>query len=275
MNPQFSHITELFEPKVVKALRNQVGRDAAHSEALGKESVEEGDVEAGIVHYRRAVEQAPGDARLARELAGVLAFTDDEEGAEAAWHDALELEDDADARAGLADVLLRQARGREAVEELRAAVGLRPDESRHHARLARVLVERRAPRAAAESYARAIILRPDDAALRAEYAELLQKEGRLDEALAEWKAATDLSPGDDHLYARGAVTLWKSGKRAEAIRSIRLATDLNPENEAYFAMLENLLRLDGQTAEAEKYADDEIDPYDRAVADRFADEIIA
>lgn len=253
-------------------LRHQTGKSVEESRELGGKSLTAGDYAAAVQHFRRAVEQREGDDPTPiLDLADALAYGDELPAAFRKFQKALRVKETADPYVGLGEIARRYGKYREAVEHLRRAIELEPDQPYHHYKLSETLAELGERKQAVIAIQNAIALKPDDSFFHFWLAELLARMRELDDALTAYRAAIELSPGDDHLYLRTAVAFWRSGKVPEALKALRLASDLDPEKLIYHALMAHILyraeRVDEARPEAQKA--EKMDAYDRDLLHRI------
>jgi tetratricopeptide (TPR) repeat protein len=176
----------------------------------------EGSASRALAAARAIAAQAPRSAR-ARRLLGIAA---DEAGA-----------------------------GGEAIENLEAAVSLRPDDVDAHLGLARAYSRSGRLREAAASAGAALRLDPGSAAVLAAVAgSLLPWNEPRAEALA--RRALELEPGLEAAHANLAAALWGQGRLEEAERHCREAMRRNPAALVHKLNLALILRHRGRLAEA-------------------------
>lgn len=272
MEPNFKTIADLFAAPQPEALKvsekpRKEGKNAEESDALGRANLNDGNVEAAIKHFRRAVEQREkGDVSSRIDLAGALEFGDYMPQAFRQYEKALKVKEDAtEARLGLSDVYRRYGRFKDAIDELEKAIAVEPSNPYFHFKLAETLKEAGYPKRALEAAQGAVIAKPDDAFYHYWIGDLLIGMKRFDEALASFQAAIELSPGDEFLYERAAIAFWGANRGPEAIKALRLASDLDPGKALYHGMLYEFLFELGMKEEAalEKESADRMDTYDR------------
>jgi tetratricopeptide (TPR) repeat protein len=277
--PSFDKIAELFKlpkppsPDEIKANpRKKHGETPEESDALGAQSLGDGDYETAIRHFKEAVAQRdPNDITSVINLAGAYDATDQYPQAYRQYEKALRAQKDApEPHIGLSDLLRRYGRFRDAVEELQRAIEREPGNAFYHMKLAETLREMGERKRALASAQRAITIKPDTSFYHYWVGDLLIEMNRNDEALDSLRAAIELSPGDDFLYLRTAVAFWKTGKRPEAVKALRLASDLDPSKHVYHGLLEELLREMGQDEEAnlETERATKMDRFDDSIMER-------
>jgi len=260
MDPRYAQIAELFglyvEPQPTEAQPEKkeklAGRSADESDEMGKESLAEGDYEAAIKHFRRAIEQRdPNDIKSHMNLGGAFEYSDQGPMAMRLYLRALkQRKDEPEPYVGLASVLKRYSRFREAVEELQNAIELDPDNAYLHSQLAQLLREMGEKKRALVAAMGAVAAAPDQSYYHYWIGDLLMSMGRWSEALDSLQAAIELSPGDDHLFLKSAISFWADGKRTQAIKAIRLASDLDPSKHLYHGLLAVFLRAEGLEEDA-------------------------
>ncbi len=283
MDPSFKAIADLFaipppeELEIKRAKYKSQGDTAEESDAFGKQSLNDGDFEAAIKHFKRAVEQrGQGDIASRIDLAGAYEYTDQYPQALRQYEKALrEREDAAEPHIGISDLYKRYGRFRDSIQQLEEAVRLEPNNSFYHFKLAEALRDAGEPRRALAAAQGAVAAKPDEAFYHYWIGDLLIQMKRFDEALDSLRAAIELSPGDDHLYIRAAVGFWGAQRRPEAIKAVRLASDLDPSKHLYHGLLEMLLDEMDLTEEAnlETERANKMDPFDQDNLRRLAVEM--
>lgn len=260
MDPRYQQIAELFglyvEPPSDEGQPERkerlTGRSAEESDEMGKESLAEGDYEEAINHFKRAIEQRdPGDIKSHMNLAGAFEVTDQAPMAMRLYLRALrQRKDEPEPYVGLASVLKRYSRFREAAAELQNAIELDPGNAFLHSQLAQLLREMGEKKRALVAAMGAVAAAPDQAYYHYWIGDLLMSMGRWGEALDALQAAIELSPGDDHLFLKSAISFWADGKRAQAIKALRLASDLDPSKHLYHGLLAVFLKAEGHEEDA-------------------------
>ncbi len=158
-----------------------------------------GDFESAIPLLRELIAAAPGDAVLARQLAGALDAT------------------------GIAE---------EAAGWYRRALALDPADARAHDELGRLLGRRGDMQGAGDHLHAAVKLDPSLVTARAALGDLLCRAGRFGEGIVELKAALALDPGNWPLALRLGTALASLGpeRRDEAMDCFRRVIALSPGN---------------------------------------------
>jgi tetratricopeptide (TPR) repeat protein len=258
MEPSFKAIADLFavpnpeELEIRREKRKSQGDTADESDELGRQSLNDGDYELAIKHFRRAVEQRNADDISSRiDLAGAYDYSDQYPQAMRQYEKALRLrEDAAEPRVGMSDLYKRYGRFRDSIQKLEEAISLEPGNSYYHMKLAETLRDAGEPTRALAAAQGAVAAKPDEAFYHYWIGDLLIQMKRYDEALDSLRAAIEMSPGDDYLYLRATVAFWGANRRPEAIKALRLASDLDPGKLLYYGLLEVLLGEMGLEEEA-------------------------
>jgi tetratricopeptide (TPR) repeat protein len=281
MQPSYLQIAELFglkapdvDPEVQENRRKKVGKTAQESEELGRMSLSDGDYEAAIKHFRKAVEQRdPGDIHARIELGGAFEYADQAPQAMRQYERAIQIRQDApEPHVGLSEIYRRYGRYKESIEELHTAIELEPGNAFFHHKLASVWRELGEKQRALVAAQGAVAAAPDESFYHYWIGDLLIEMRRYSEALDSLRAAIELSPGDDFLYLRAAVAFWGTAQRQEAVKAVRLASDLDPAKNLYYGVLGLLLTEMGLEDEAllEHARAQAMDAYDHEALRRLA-----
>lgn len=230
----------------------KVGRDADESASLGEQCIEEGDFQGAIKHFKKALEQTERpDAKEHVNLGGAFDVADMEDEAMAEYQLALEHNDaSADAQAGVSQILRRNAKFRESIENLVQAAEKDPRNPFYYFKLAESYREIKEYKLAVKAAEEAAKNGADDPFYWFWLGDLLIDLRQFMEALKPMKEAIDRSPGDDHLYLRAAIAFWGAGKKAEAVKSMRLASELDPDSALYLGLIDLFLKHSGEAADA-------------------------
>lgn len=274
MKPNYQQIADLFalplasvdEPNS-KPESQVEGRTTEESDQLGRACMTDGDFDAAIKHFKRAIEQSDGKPpeEVLLDLGGAYEYSDQAPQAYRQYLKALKSQkENPEPLIGISDLYKRQGRFRDAIEQIEVALKLEPESPYLLFKLAETLREM-GERTRALAAALAVIqLKPDDAFYHYWIGDLLITMGQYADALEALRAAIELSPGDDYLYLRAAVPFWRTDRRTEAVKAIRLASDLDPEKNVYHGLLEAMLTEMNQIEEAdlESARADKMDRYD-------------
>jgi len=274
MPPDYQQIAELFgleaaQPDEVEweetaSDAGEVGVDAL---TKGTAKLSDGDYEAAVEHFQRAVEHQEGDPRDALiGLATAQEMLGDSPAAFRQFRMAQRMHaKDPDPLVGLSDLYLRDGNLREALRELEAAIRAEPYNPYFHLKVAEALRSRGKLAEADTAAQQAVLLAPDQAFYHYWRGDLALERRQYLVALDCLRAAIELSPGDDHLLVRAALAFWGAERPVDAIKAMRLASDLDPEKLPYYALLADFLRSEGRIDEADTEAKraGELDRYDR------------
>jgi tetratricopeptide (TPR) repeat protein len=283
MEPSRKEIADLFsvvfdkDLEITNPVRKLKGDNARESSELGKQSLNEGDLDKAIEHFRRAIEQRdPADVSGLVDLAGVYEFAEMAPQALRQYEKALRIKDNSsESRLGMSQVFKRNARYKDSLKHLEEALALEPRNAFYRFKIAEILREMSDKERALESAQLAMAAAPTDSFYHYWVGDLLIEMKRFGEALQSLRAAIELSPGDDYLYLRAASAFWGARRPQEAIKSVRLASDLDPDKDLYHGLLELLLRNSGmvEEAELERERAAKMDDYDRDALRRIAEEL--
>ena len=283
MDQTFKTIADLFavaqpdEVTVKSPTRKKEGKTAEESDQLGRQCLQEGDIEAAIKHFKTAVSQRDATDIASRlDLAGAYDYADQAPQAYRQYQQALRLQSDAaEPLLGISDLMRRHGRFRDSVVSLEEAIKREPANAYLRIKLAEVLRDAGERKRALTAAQQAIVAKPDEAFYHYWIGDLLIQMERYEEALDSLRAAIELSPGDDFLYLRAAVAFWRVGRKQEAIKAIRLASDLDPAKHFYHGLLGILLEENNLPEEASQESDraSQMDRYDHDTLARVLDEM--
>jgi tetratricopeptide (TPR) repeat protein len=203
--------------------------------ALGFELDADRQYDEAITHYREYIRFRPYDINVIRAytlLGRALSVQGQLDAAAEAFRQVLLMQPrHADARGGLADVLLRQERYDEAIREYREYLRLEPDNAAAHSQLGIALVGRDMEQEAVQEFTRASELKPEDPAARLNLANALASVGRLDEAINHYRRGLAVAPTSVALHNALATVLAAQGKVEEAFAMFRRSLELDPTDE--------------------------------------------
>jgi tetratricopeptide (TPR) repeat protein len=247
--------------------KNKKGATAEESSALGAECLAEGEYEAAIAHFRKAVEQRGKQDIAGRiDLGGALEAADRPAEALRQYQRASQMENTAaEPHLGSSQIYKQHGRYDESLVELEKAIELEPRNAFYRFKLAELLRSLKQYDEAIQAAAMAAATAPTDSFYHYWIADLLIELRRFEEALEPMRLALELSPGDDYFYYRASAAFWGAGKQAEAIRAIRLASELDPDKAIYHGLLAEYLLATGMNEEAglEQKSAEKMDAYDR------------
>jgi predicted TPR repeat methyltransferase len=152
--------------------------------------------------------------------------------------------------ASLGQLLLRQERYAQAINELTAALDARPGNAGWLASRAEAHEHSGAIFKAIDDAASAVIAEPKSAPHAALLARLLQRSGRHDEAVVSWAEAIRLD-GEQITYYEGlAHSMWVKGNPEAALEIYDKLNSSYPENETYYVLIAELHMQTQKPAEA-------------------------
>jgi predicted TPR repeat methyltransferase len=147
---------------------------------------------------------------------------------------------EAQLHASLGQLLLRQERYAQAINELTAALDARPDNAAWLASRAEAHEHSGSIFKAVEDAASAVLAEPKSAEHAALLARVLQRSGRHDEAVLSWAEAIRLD-GEKLAYYEGlAHAMWIKGSLDSAVEIYEKLLAAYPENESYYVLISEL-----------------------------------
>ncbi|MEJ6002317.1 O-linked N-acetylglucosamine transferase, SPINDLY family protein [Paucibacter soli] len=134
-----------------------------------------------------------------------------------------------------------QAQGKEAIETLRRARTLLPDDAELPSNLGNLLSQQGLHKEALACYRDALALRPDFAEAHGNLGLALMRAGRLDDALPCLQRALQLKPGFVEAHCNLGLVLQRLGRLDEALQAFERALALKPDFAAAQALLDKAL----------------------------------
>ncbi len=278
MNPDYKLIQELFDipgagaPEAPHSTaRGKKGRDSEHSRRLGGQAMSDGDYEAAIEHFKRAVEQSNELSPWPlMDLGAAYSTTDQVPQAFRQYLKAKRIQKSGELSIALAALYSQMGRSNDAINELRESVQLEPENAYTHHKLAAALRRAGYRTEAVQAGQVAIACAPDQAFYHYWLGEYFLELKRYKDAIDALHAAIELSPGDDRLFFLAAQAFWGAKRPQEAIRAVRLASDLDPDNPMYHGLLRAFLKASGhdEEAELETKKTSKMDAYDHEMLGR-------
>ncbi|HKP92578.1 MAG TPA: tetratricopeptide repeat protein, partial [Chthoniobacterales bacterium] len=188
---------------------------------LGVILFQQGKVEEGIEHYRKALELDPtyGEAHY-----------------------------------DLANALVRLGRTEEAITHYEKAIDLSPLNARAHFNLGSILVQNNRLEEGIAHFRKAMVLNPGDAGIHNNLGIALLRSDKTDEAAAEFRVALGLNPENAEANYNLANVLVQKGRLEEAVTYYGRAAQSNPNNAAVHERLSEVLRRLNRLDEAESHA---------------------
>lgn len=203
-------------------------------------------------HWRDALARDGEDAKSLLTAGELAILAGDTSGAVAACRRAVELEPAAPSYGGLGEALFAAHRYQEAVDPLRRALELAPDEARHHFNLANVLELLDRAEEADQHFRRCLELDPADRIARFNYGIHLEKLGRLQEALRQVDRVVAEAPRMLEAQVVRGQLLEQLGRYEDAVAAVDTVMARDAENRPRLqAWRENLLeKIQGVAAAA-------------------------
>lgn len=209
------------EPAAHYAVAFELEADGKHGEA--------------IAHYREYIRLLPDDVNVIRAyilLGRALKVDGQLDPASDAFRQALQRQPvNVDARAGLAEVLIKQERYDDAIQAYREYGRLQPNDATAHSGLGIALVGRGLEKDAIPEFARAVELDPNHPGNRYNLGNALASTGRLVDAESEYRRALALAPANVSIHNALGLVLAAQGRIDEALAQFRESLAIDPRNE--------------------------------------------
>ena len=184
---------------------------------LGRLYETEGQLDASLEHYQRAVQNNPANAEAQYNLARLLARRGMETEAITRYRLVVNLRpNDVDARNNLGLLLARRGDAEAAVEQFRKATEIDPSYAKAFFNIGRVLAARGDLEPAIDNYRQALKFNPDQTEILLGLADALARQGRAEEATALLRKAVALRPESAEGHTALARLLALQGRNAEA-----------------------------------------------------------
>ena len=184
---------------------------------LGVILVQQGQLDAAVAHFRRALALKPAYAQAHVDLADALLSQGNLTASAARSSRRLTLSpDDADVHNSLGIVLAQQGKPDQAAARFEQALALRPNFPEAHNNLGSVLWKQGKLDEAAARYRASLALRPDYAEAHNNLGNVLREQGKLDQAAARFEQALALRPdyADAHNNLGNVLLMPGQARRA-------------------------------------------------------------
>ena len=186
-----------------------------------------------------------------RGLAGIEGKLDRHAAAVDHLRAALDIEpDDPRARTALLQALFRAGDPTQLKSQLETWLGQDPDSAELRGRLAEVLAGEDDLAGSARELSRAVQLEPGNPNLRFLYGQTLARQGRMPAALEQFERAIEIDPEDDEAHFLIGVVAAGEGDRAKALRHYQRSLELAPTNLAAHLEIARLLVDSGRIDDA-------------------------
>ena len=197
---------------------------------LGDSLFRQGEYDAAIAQFRKALSLRPDDVRAHRTLADVLWNKNDLDGAVTEYREALRLNpNDGPAHRSLGNLLLNKNDFDGANTEYREVLRLNPEDGEVHRSLGDVLWNKKDESGAIEQYRQALRIDPNDANAHRSLGDLLFFKGDFSGAIPEYREVSRLTPNDPAAHdSLGEALIYKQdldGATAEYQAALRLKAD--------------------------------------------------
>jgi Flp pilus assembly protein TadD len=197
---------------------------------LGDSLFRQGEYDAAIAQFRKALSLRPDDVRAHRTLGDVLWNKNDLDGAVTEYREALRLNpNDGPAHRSLGNLLLNKNDFDGANTEYREVLRLNPEDGEVHRSLGDVLLSKKDESGAIEQYHQALRIDPNDANAHRSLGDLLFFKGDFSGAIPEYREVSRLTPNDPAAHdSLGEALIYKQdldGATAEYQAALRLKAD--------------------------------------------------
>ena len=233
----------------------------------GNRALRQGNVEAAIQRFEKAVAANPRSAPAHQSLGGALARQGDTEGAVRHYSASLALEPENPAlHYNLGTVLVERGESEQAIRHFRAAISLAPDYHNARYNLATALAGAGSYAEAEGHYRTLLEADPSDRGTRYYLAQTLRQLGRAAEAAEILGTLVEEDPAGTPARLALGASLATIGDLGGAISQYRAVLDLEPGNGSALRALAPLLAREGLYARAaERYGEIvELDPEEEA-----------
>src|SRR5882724_8283760 len=195
----------------------------------GKHLSHSGDHHAAIQAYQQSINSDPKFARTYVELGTSYLALEKYSEAEAAFKQAMAIDDDACASCGLGVVYHRQGRELEAAKSLKRAISLNPNDTCPYDRLGRMYYDLGQYPESIEAFRQEIKLQPSSVAYHF-LGNGYYFTDKLEEALAAYREAIRLTPNYEEAYIELGKVYNRLGRHADAIDSYQHALKIQPND---------------------------------------------
>lgn len=198
---------------------------------LGAGLASAGDLDGGIVAFKKAIELNPTNAAVYFGMGFVLASRGDLDGAIALYKKAIDLDPKyADAYSNLGAVLARKGDWDGVIVATRKAIELDPHHANAYSNRGVALANTGDLKGAIAAYQKAIELNPKLASAHYNLGFERENEGDRDGAVAAYKKAIEVDPKFTSAYAHLGILLERKGDVEGAMAVFRKAAELNPKD---------------------------------------------
>ncbi len=195
----------------------------------GKYLSASGDHQAAVQAYQQAISSDPKFARTYVDLGSSYLALEKYSDAEAAFKQAMAIDDDSCASCGLGMVYHRQGREDEAAKTLKKAISLNPEDTCPYDQLGRMYYDLGQYTESIEAFRQEVKLQPSSVAYHFLGNGYYFTE-KLEEALAAYQEAIRLTPNYEEAYIELGKVYNRLGCHADAIDSYQHALKIQPDD---------------------------------------------
>src|ERR1700719_2893379 len=183
------------------------------------------DLDGAVTEYREALRLNPNDGPAHRSLGNLLLSKNDFDGANTEYREALRINsEDGEVHRSLGQVLWNKNDENGAIEQYREALRIDPADLAAHRSLGDALMVKGDAAGAAKEYQELVRLAPSDVSAHDILGEALVEKHDIDGAMAEYRAALRLKPDDPWAHAGVGNILLGQGHAEQALDEIKKAT---------------------------------------------------
>ncbi|MFQ5490284.1 MAG: tetratricopeptide repeat protein [Phycisphaerae bacterium] len=205
------------------------------------ELADQGEIDRGIEHYRRALEISPNLLMAHNNLGRILSQRGQSSEALHHFREALRVREDfAPAQHNLARELALAGRANQAIPHYERALELNPNDAEGHHNYAHALQTVGRLAEAEQHYRQAIQLKPAFTLAYINLGHLLTQQGKLADAVQQFQQAIALQPGNADTHYALALALVKMNRPAQAVAPLRQALRLNLNHTAARKLLQSV-----------------------------------
>jgi tetratricopeptide (TPR) repeat protein len=217
----------------------------------GNDYADQGRFDEAIAEYERAIELAPDDAGLYRNMGSSLGNQERWQKAAAAYEKAIDLNPDfGEAYGDLVAAYISLGRVSDAVDAGERAIELSPDYAGAHSNLGVAYNEQGRTDEAIAQWKEAVELDPNSAKTRVHLGRAYGKQGRLDEAAAQLEEAVKIDPNHANAHFNLGMVYHLQEKSSQALLEFEETIKIDPSNAMAHYNLGIIHRDEDEAAEA-------------------------
>jgi tetratricopeptide (TPR) repeat protein len=213
-----------------------------------------GRIDEAIVQFRKALETSPRHSSALNNLGSAYVSLGQLDAAISQYRKAIEADSDyAEAYKNIGKVLLQKGQPSEAVDAFRNSLELVPRDADLHYQLFQTLSSLERNSEAATHCRKALALKPDDAQIHNNFGVLLAGMGRVDEAIRHYERALALNPAYAAAHNNLGSVLFPKGEQEKGLVHFRRSVEIKPNDADAQRNLAIALRSVGKHEEALKH----------------------